>query len=368
MRRDHPPPGRSAVGTLPRACASAHVRAVQSRPPSRSPTSTRARSCGWKTSTPSATRTTTTSASATPRTCRCRTAWTLETAARASCTRRSLPGRALASSGALADRERDRCPRRRSRSGRPRCGRRQDRLVSAVGTVFASWLGAFLAANLLLIAMAGAAGHGRRRQRHLADVADDHLVPACSGCRTSSMLVVLSRSRRDRALRRRLPVPRPADRRCSGSRSACCPSWCSCRSSTCRSRGCSRTRSTTTKVEERARELWDRAHGGWLVALVLIVAIGAPHRRGARVPGPDPPDAPVAGRTTCSPWCCRRPSSPASTSRPSSSPGSSPSAIVLGLCFQRTGRLGMPIVAHIGLQRGRPRARCHEVVRRPSRP
>ncbi|MTH93341.1 MAG: CPBP family intramembrane metalloprotease [Actinobacteria bacterium] len=29
-------------------------------------------------------------------------------------------------------------------------------------------------------------------------------------------------------------------------------------------------------VEERARDLYDRAHGGWLVVLVLIVVVGAP--------------------------------------------------------------------------------------------
>ena len=32
----------------------------------------------------------------------------------------------------------------------------------------------------------------------------------------------------------------------------------------------------THRVEERATRLWDRAHGGWVVVLVVVVAVGAP--------------------------------------------------------------------------------------------
>ena len=37
-----------------------------------------------------------------------------------------------------------------------------------------------------------------------------------------------------------------------------------------------RTRSARSRVERNARDLYDRAHGGWLVGLIAIVVVGAP--------------------------------------------------------------------------------------------
>ena len=33
---------------------------------------------------------------------------------------------------------------------------------------------------------------------------------------------------------------------------------------------------SSDEIEQRARELWDKAHGGWIVVLVVVVALGAP--------------------------------------------------------------------------------------------
>ena len=48
-------------------------------------------------------------------------------------------------------------------------------------------------------------------------------------------------------------------------------------------------------------------------------------------------------------------------------PGLFAFGIVLGLCFQRTGRIGMPIAAHIGFNAMGLRDRCHVTRFRRSR-
>ena len=62
----------------------------------------------------------------------------------------------------------------------------------------------------------------------------------------------------------------------AGSRSARCRSWSSFRWCTGRCRRCGPTRSRPTSSNERARDLYDSADGGWIVALVVVVVVGAP--------------------------------------------------------------------------------------------
>ena len=100
------------------------------------------------------------------------------------------------------------------------------------------------------------------------------------------------------------------------------------------------------QVENRARELFDRAHGGWMVVLVFVVVVGAPFVEeivyrgfihGTLRTRLDDGFALVLAAG----WFALIHFAPVEY------PGLFVFAVVLGLCFQRTGRLGMAIVAHM---------------------
>ena len=101
-----------------------------------------------------------------------------------------------------------------------------------------------------------------------------------------------------------------------------------------------------SKLEERARELWDRADGVWLVALVLLVAIGAPlveelvYRGLIQQSLQSRLDDVVAIVVSAAFFAAIHQVFVEFF-------GLFAFAIVLGVCFRRTGRLGMPIVAHV---------------------
>ena len=100
------------------------------------------------------------------------------------------------------------------------------------------------------------------------------------------------------------------------------------------------------KVEDRARGLFDRADGAWLVVLVLVVVAGAPiveelvyrgfihgSLRGRLSDG--------LALLAAAVWFTLIHFTPVEY------PGLFAFAVVLGLCFHGTGRLGMAIVAHM---------------------
>ena len=100
------------------------------------------------------------------------------------------------------------------------------------------------------------------------------------------------------------------------------------------------------KVEDRARGLFDRADGAWIIVLVLVVVVGAPiveelvyrgfihgSLRGRFSDG--------VALVAAAVWFTLIHFTPVEF------PGLFAFAIVLGLCFQGTGRLGMAIAAHM---------------------
>jgi membrane protease YdiL (CAAX protease family) len=101
------------------------------------------------------------------------------------------------------------------------------------------------------------------------------------------------------------------------------------------------------KIEQPARDLWDRAHGGWLVVLVVVVALGAPIieelvYRGLIL---------QALQSRLNDWLALLISAiwfALIHLQPVQFFGHFEFALVLGLCFQSTGRLGMSVMAHIG--------------------
>jgi membrane protease YdiL (CAAX protease family) len=98
-------------------------------------------------------------------------------------------------------------------------------------------------------------------------------------------------------------------------------------------------------VEERARELWDRADGIWVVALVIIVVIGAPLieemvYRGLILQSLQGRVNEVLALVVSSLWFA------AIHLQPVELPGLFVFALVLGACFLATGRLASPILAH----------------------
>lgn len=102
---------------------------------------------------------------------------------------------------------------------------------------------------------------------------------------------------------------------------------------------------TSEDVERRARELWDRAQGGWIVALVIVVVIGAPLieeivYRGLLLQSLQGRLHDVLALVLSSIWFA------AIHLQPIEFPGLFAFAIVLGLCFMVTGRLGSAILAH----------------------
>lgn len=104
---------------------------------------------------------------------------------------------------------------------------------------------------------------------------------------------------------------------------------------------------SSDKIEQSARELWDKAHGGWIVVLVLVVALGAPIieelvYRGLIL---------QALQSRLNDWVALIISAAWFALihlQPVGLPGLFAFALVLGICFQRTGRLGMAVMAHIG--------------------
>ena len=104
---------------------------------------------------------------------------------------------------------------------------------------------------------------------------------------------------------------------------------------------------SSDEIEQRARELWDKAHGGWIVVLVVFVALGAPIieelvYRGLNF---------QALQSRLNDWLALIISAAWFALihlQPVELPGLFAFALVLGICFQRTGRLGMSVMAHIG--------------------
>jgi membrane protease YdiL (CAAX protease family) len=104
---------------------------------------------------------------------------------------------------------------------------------------------------------------------------------------------------------------------------------------------------SSDEIEQRARELWEKAHGGWIVVLVLVVALGAPIieelvYRGLIL---------QALQSRLNDWVALIISAvwfALIHLQPVELPGLFAFALVLGICFQRTGRLGMSVLAHIG--------------------
>ena len=101
-----------------------------------------------------------------------------------------------------------------------------------------------------------------------------------------------------------------------------------------------------SRIERNARDLYDQAHGGWLIGLVAIVVVGAPFveemiyrglLQGALVRRINDAVAVVAVAAFFAlihiRWV--------------EFPGLFVFGLVLGVCAQRTGRLGMGIVAHM---------------------
>ncbi len=101
-----------------------------------------------------------------------------------------------------------------------------------------------------------------------------------------------------------------------------------------------------SRVERNARDLYDRAHGGWLVGLIAIVVIGAPFveelvyrgmLQGALVRRVNDVAAVVAVAAFFAfihfRWI--------------EFPGLFAFGLILGVCALRTGRLGMGIMAHM---------------------
>lgn len=103
---------------------------------------------------------------------------------------------------------------------------------------------------------------------------------------------------------------------------------------------------STSKIEKPARDLWQHAHGAGLVLLVIVVAVGAPlveelayrgllQRTFTRCTGV------VTGIVFVAMWFALIHFQPVGI------PGLFVVGLVLGVCTQRTGRLGMAIAAHM---------------------
>ena len=100
------------------------------------------------------------------------------------------------------------------------------------------------------------------------------------------------------------------------------------------------------KIDKRATDLVDAAHGYWVVLLTFIVAIGAPVVeelvfRGFIQGGLQRRFRPTTALLVGAMWFT------VVHVNPIEIPGLFAFAIVLGLCFMRTGRLGMSVWAHV---------------------
>jgi hypothetical protein len=102
-----------------------------------------------------------------------------------------------------------------------------------------------------------------------------------------------------------------------------------------------------SKVEERAKDLWESASGPWIVALVAVVALGAPLieefvYRGVIQQALEARLNDVVALVLSGAFFA------AIHLQPVEFPGLFAIGVVFGLCWQRTGRLACPILAHIG--------------------
>lgn len=214
----------------------------------------------------------------------------------------------------------------------------------SVGTVFASWLACFLAASVLLVAISSAAGYGGDD----SDTWPMWLVVMSFAVQWGPFLLALVwLSQRDATGRfvddYRLRV-RPID--ALGLPVGVLSQLVLVPLVYLPLEALFPDTFDSDKVEERARELWDRAHGGWLVALVLVVAVGAPIveelvYRGLILQTLQSRVDDLLALVLSAAFFA------AIHFTPVEFPGLFAFAIVLGLCFQRTGRLGMAIAAHM---------------------
>lgn len=102
---------------------------------------------------------------------------------------------------------------------------------------------------------------------------------------------------------------------------------------------------SSEKVEDRAADLWNRAGGAWVIALVVVVVIGAPLieeiiYRGLILQSLQGRIDDVLALIVSSAWFG------AIHLQPVEFPGLFAFAIVLGICFLVTRRIGCSIIAH----------------------
>lgn len=102
-----------------------------------------------------------------------------------------------------------------------------------------------------------------------------------------------------------------------------------------------------TKVEQRANDLWEQASGPWILALVAVVAVGAPLieefvYRGVIQQALEARLNDVVALILSGAFFA------AIHLQPVEFPGLFLIGVVFGLCWQRTGRLACPILAHVG--------------------
>ncbi|MEY3618439.1 MAG: hypothetical protein RL726_1137, partial [Actinomycetota bacterium] len=101
------------------------------------------------------------------------------------------------------------------------------------------------------------------------------------------------------------------------------------------------------ELSQRARDLWDRADGVWLVVLVAVVAIGAPlveeiiYRGMIQQALHSRIDDVLAVVLSALFFALIH-------LQPVEIPGLFAFGLVVGICFMRTGRLGMSILVHVG--------------------
>lgn len=101
-----------------------------------------------------------------------------------------------------------------------------------------------------------------------------------------------------------------------------------------------------TKVEERATDLWNRADGWWIVALIVVVAVGAPLveefvYRGVILQSLEGRLKDTIALVVSAAFFG------AIHLQPVEFPGLFLIGLVFGLCWQRTGRIACPILAHL---------------------
>ena len=100
------------------------------------------------------------------------------------------------------------------------------------------------------------------------------------------------------------------------------------------------------ELSQRARDLWDRADGVWLVVLVAVVVIGAPlveeiiYRGMIQQALHSRVDDVLAVVLAALFFALIH-------LQPVEIPGLFAFGVVVGVCFMRTGRLGMPILVHV---------------------